>query len=233
MSKGSVVVALTFCLAFSQALAQKAEPPAAIEYKPPPRGAPVKRISGGARAIEVTVAVAPALTVLAPNHVALTASEQPALYWYQSVRGAVRMEVSLVDASGSKPLIETSYTTLEPGIHRVDLKDLNVRLKPDQDYQWSAMLTPADKQRPSAIVSQASFRLTEMRSETLASVAARPKDQQAVAYASMGIWHDALDTLSESISASPDPRELRNMRAALLEQGGLKAAAEFDRNAAR
>lgn len=229
MSKHSVVAALTFCLAFSQAFAQKAEPSTTIEYKPPQRGAPVKRIGGGTRGI----AVVPALTVLAPDHVALTTSEQPALYWYQSVTGTVRMEVSLVDASGPKPLIETSYTALEPGIHRLDLKELNIRLKPNQDYQWSAVLTPADKQRSQAIVSQASFRRTEMAGGTLARMATRPKDQQAVAYASMGIWHDALNALSESISASPDARELRNMRAELLEQGGLKAAAEFDRRAAR
>lgn len=230
MSKRFVVVALTFCLAFSQAFAQKAEPSTTIEYKPPQRGAPISRIGAGTRG---GIAVVPALTVLAPDHVALTTSEQPALYWYQSVTGALRMEVSLVDASGPKSLIVMSYTALEPGIHRIDLKELNIRLKPNQDYQWSAVLTPADKQRPNAIVSEASFRLTEMAGETLASVATRPKDQQAVAYASMGIWHDALDALSESISASPDTRELRNMRAALLEQGGLKAAAEFDRRAAR
>lgn len=231
MSKRSVVVALALCLAFSQAFAQKAEPSAAIEYKPPQRGTPVGRIGGGTRGIAVVPA--PALTALTPDHVALTTSEQPTLYWFLPAKSAVRIEVALIDSSGVKPLMETSYANLEPGIHRIDLKDFNVRLKLNEEYRWSVALVVSDKQRSRDVVSQGSLRLVELPTDTRASMATRSRDEQAVAYASLGIWHDALNALSESISAAPERRELRSMRAALLDQAGLKSAAEFDRKAVR
>src|SRR5271168_697816 len=50
-------------------------------YVPPMRGAPGGRTGGGSRGIkgsDLTIAV------LAPDHVGLTAEDQPTLYWYAS-----------------------------------------------------------------------------------------------------------------------------------------------------
>lgn len=201
----------------------------AIVYKPPVRGAPAQRVGGGTRGVSVV----PVLTVLAPDHVALTTSEQPTLYWYVSAPSVIRIEVALVDPAGVKPLIKTSLPNVEPGIHRFNLKDFNVRLKPNEEYQWSVSSVVSDKQRSREIVSGSTFRLTELPSNIRGSVAMRDKDQQAIAYAAHGIWHDALDALSESIRSAPDRRELRNMRGELLEQAGLRAAADFERRAAQ
>ena len=48
-------------------------------------------------------------------------------------------------------------------------------------------------------------------------------------YAEAGIWYDAIDQLSKQISADQSNRQLRERRAALLEQVGLREAAAFDR----
>jgi hypothetical protein len=48
-------------------------------------------------------------------------------------------------------------------------------------------------------------------------------------YAEAGLWYDALSLLSERIEAAPTDADLRRQRAALLEQVGLRQAAEFDR----
>lgn len=227
MSKRMIVLQLALLLAFYPASVPEAAE--RIEYKPPPRGAPARRVGGATRAPDRLAG----LTVLAPDHVALTASEQPTLYWFLPEKSEVRVEVALVDSKGVKPLLETSYSNLERGIHAVSLKDFNVRLTRNEEYQWSVALVMSDKQRSRDIVSQASLRLVEVSNETRASIAKRPQHEQAIEYAAMGIWHDALQALSASISAFPDRHELRDMRAALLEQAGLKAAANFDRRASR
>jgi hypothetical protein len=43
------------------------------------------------------------------------------------------------------------------------------------------------------------------------------------------MWYDAIAALSERIEAAPNDTDLRRQRAALLEQVGLREAAEFDR----
>jgi len=47
-------------------------------------------------------------------------------------------------------------------------------------------------------------------------------------YAEAGIWHDALATLSDMIDAQLDNKALRQTRADLLAQVGLKAAASSE-----
>jgi hypothetical protein len=53
--------------------------------------------------------------------------------------------------------------------------------------------------------------------------------QMPALYAEAGIWYDAIDQLSKQISADQSNRQLRERRAALLEQVGLREAAAFDR----
>jgi hypothetical protein len=199
-----------------------------IVYRPPSRGAPSKRIGGSTRGISVV----PVVTVLAPDHVALTASEQPTLYWYLSAPSPIRIEVTRVDASEPTPLIELSYPRVEPGIHRFDLKGFDIRLKSSEEYQWSVTSVVSDNERSREIVSRSTFRLAEGADGRVSGYAAA-KERQAIVYAEHGIWHDALHALSESITAAPARRDLRIMRADLLEQVGLRAAAAFERRAAR
>ncbi len=48
-------------------------------------------------------------------------------------------------------------------------------------------------------------------------------------YAANGLWYDALDFVSRWIPERPGEPSLRSRRAELLEQTGLKAAADYDR----
>src|SRR5262249_61528452 len=86
-----------------------AQPPTATAtavvptYKPPLRGAPAGRIGGGTRGSGREVFV---LTVLAPDHNALTVSEQPSLFWFISSATALPIEVTLMDPRTTKPALE-------------------------------------------------------------------------------------------------------------------------------
>src|SRR5262245_26699165 len=88
-------------------------------YKPPMRGAPGGRIGGGTRGSGREVFV---LTVLAPDHSALTVSEQPSLFWFISSATALPIEVTLMDPRATKPVLEARLAApVEPGVHRIRL----------------------------------------------------------------------------------------------------------------
>jgi Flp pilus assembly protein TadD len=69
----------------------------------------------------------------------------------------------------------------------------------------------------------------------VASARSKGKDNQALArtLAANGIWYDAIGLYSELIDARPNDRGLREERAALLDQVGLKDVANYDRQAAK
>src|SRR3989442_9012476 len=71
------------------------------------------------------------LSVLAPDHSGLTASEQPSLYWYISAPTALPVELTVMDPGTTQPLLEISVAApIEAGIHRLRLSDHGVRLAP-------------------------------------------------------------------------------------------------------
>src|SRR5205823_2562581 len=63
-----------------------------VEYKPPARGAPKARVGGSTRAL----ASALTLSVIAPDHTGLAATEQPELFWYISQPVKTPVEFMLV-----------------------------------------------------------------------------------------------------------------------------------------
>jgi hypothetical protein len=69
----------------------------------------------------------------------------------------------------------------------------------------------------------------------VAAARAKGMDKEALArmLAANGIWYDAFGLYSELIAARPNDRALRESRAALLDQVGLKDVADYDRHAAK
>jgi hypothetical protein len=54
--------------------------------------------------------------------------------------------------------------------------------------------------------------------------------ERPAVFAENGIWYEALDTLSRMIADQPTRRDLKLLRALLLDQVNLPEAAEFDRH---
>ena len=78
-------------------------------YKPPLRGAPGGRVAGGTRG---TGDEALTLSVLAPDHTALTVQEQPSLYWSLSKPSPYPIELTVIDHQAIQPLLETRLRSL-------------------------------------------------------------------------------------------------------------------------
>jgi hypothetical protein len=223
-------------LVIAQADTEKAaaESNTTIAYKPPLRGAPATRVGGGTRNTGTRVLT---LSALAPNEAGYTVRDRPTLYWYVSEALDMPVELTITPAGklheATPPVLEL---TLKPpvasGVHALRLEEHGVGLKPGVEYQWFVAVVTNPAQRSNDVVAGGSvIRVDD--GAIRAKLQQAPQASWPALYAQDGIWYDAIDQLSSSISAQPADRRLRQQRAALLEQVGLKEAAAFDRGLAR
>jgi hypothetical protein len=206
-------------LVVAQAGAEKAaNDSATFSYKPPLRGAPATRVGGGTRSVGARPLT---VSVLAPNETGFTTSDKPTIYWYVSEPLDTPVELTLTTTEPLKDAVPPALEiTLQPpiakGVHALRLGDHGVALKPGVEYQWFVAVVSNPAQRSSDVVAGGAIKRVE-----------------PAAYAQDGLWYDAIDQLSQRISANPADQRLRQQRAALLEQVGLREAAAFDRSTAR
>jgi hypothetical protein len=227
-------------LAHAQAPAdpvKSAEAPAApakrslLKYTAPKGAATGVRIDGdgGSRGTEDKDRL-PALYVLVPNQAALTTQEAPSLFWFQSAGADRRFEVTLNEPKNPKPLLKVgSEKSEKAGIHRISLAKQNVTLKPGITYKWTVAWVPKPDNRSLNVVAGGSIKRVEADASLTAALADAKGADKASVYAQNGIWYDALEAISNAIEAAPDDKELRALRAELLEQVGLKVAAAAER----
>ncbi|HEX5767118.1 MAG TPA: DUF928 domain-containing protein, partial [Burkholderiales bacterium] len=132
--------------------------------------------------------------------------------------------------AAATPVLEiTLQPPLAKGIHAFRLADHGVALKPGVEYQWFVAVVRNPAQRSNDVLAGGTIkRVTD--SPVPAQLKQASPAQQAALYAEAGIWYDAIDQLSRQISADQSNRQLRERRAALLEQVGLREAAAFDRS---
>jgi hypothetical protein len=205
-------------------LASAPEPPPvgpqSVVYIPPRRGAPRARVgAGGVRGS----AALPRPLALAPDHIGLTVSASPSLFWHidAALGRDAELIFTLIDDLTTEPLAE--ITLDDPGgagIQRLRLSKYGVQLEPEVEYTWSIALVPDAEQRSNDVVSLGFIR----RVARPDGFAAETSD--AAAFAEAGIWYDALEALSDAVDADPADGNLRSLRSSLLRQAQLDAAVE-------
>jgi hypothetical protein len=207
---------------------------AAFTYKPPMRGAPATRVGGGTRGTGNALT----LNVLAPNETGYTTQEKPTIYWFvsQAVNTPVAMELTLISneslQAASKPLLEiTLQPPLAKGVHALRLADHGITLRPDVEYQWFVAVVRNPAQRSNDTIAGGTIKRVADSDAVQSRLKQTLQAQWPAVYAEAGIWYDAIDQLSQQISKDASNRQLREQRAALLEQVGLRTAAAFDRDA--
>ena len=193
-------------------------------YTPPLRGAPGGRVGGGTRGSGREVFV---LTVLAPDHSALTVSEQPSLYWYISSATSLPIELTVMDLRTTQPVLETRLPApVTPGVHRIRLADHGVRLEPGVPYRWFVTVVPDSNRRSKDILAGGAIERVEPPDGLPAKLAQARKEETAFLYAEAGVWYEALAAISDQIDSAPDDAALRKQRATLLAQVGLPPVGE-------
>lgn len=193
-------------------------------YRPPLRGAPAGRVAGGTRGLGEDKVF---LLVLAPDHVGLTIQQQPCLYWFLSALTELPLEFTLIEAKAVKPLIERRLDPpKKPGIQRIRLADYGLNLQDNVLYQWFITLIPDPERRSKDILSGGFIQKTRPAGELRENLDKKDKEKVLHTCAEAGLWYDALTAACDLIERSPDDAHLRQMRASLLQQGGLDQVAK-------
>lgn len=188
-------------------------------YQLPKVGKPTGRVGGGRRG---DVAALPAVYALVPDHVGYSASSQPVLYWYMSeqAKGDVLFELTLIDEKSVDPLIDRRFTApRKPGLQRVDLSTLGVRLEPGQEYQWSISLVPDPKDRSKDLVATGWIEVVPPPDGMADRLAAAGPGGAAAVYGEAGLWYDTLD--ATMAQADRGDAQAQGQLAGLLKQVGL------------
>ena len=184
------------------------------------------RVTGGSRG---TGDAAVTLDVLAPDEVGETTLEQPSLFWFQSKPAQTRFELTLLQENKAKPIVQVSIDRAsKAGIQRLKLSDHGAKLAPGVEYQWVVALVNDPDNRSKDLVASGVIKRIEPSADLKNKVSKAAPGSLAAIYADAGIWYDALSVLSDQIDAKPDDKSLRQTRADLLKQVGLKAAAQSE-----
>lgn len=201
----------------------------AVKFRPPPLDAPAVRVTGGSRG-EGDAAVS--LDVIAPNDVGITTQEQPSLFWSQSKASPAKFELTVIQEKRIKPLLQMSLDhASKTGIQRVKLSDHGVKLEPGVEYQWVAALILDPENRSRDLIASGAIKRVPAGAELKEKISKSNAAALPIVYAEAGIWYDALSALADQIEANPTDQTLRQTRADLLRQVGLKAAAESEERA--
>jgi hypothetical protein len=177
-----------------------------------------ERVGGGARGAGGLDA---SLVALVPEQVALTTSEQPSLFWFQSKAAKARLELTLIEPGNPKPLLVLGSPTAAPGIHRIRMASYGVKLAVDVRYKWTVSLVPDPANRSLDVVATGMVKRIQPTKELTQKLAASSPASRPAIYAQAGIWYDALGAISDEIDKNPKDKPLIVERLDLLKQVGL------------
>jgi len=210
-----------------------------IVYVPPTRGRARHTAGAGTRGVATGM---PRVSVLAPrDHVGLTTSAHPRLYWQLAETTSTRIELTVVDDEAIEPLIEVSLPgPIAAGVHVLDLGALGVELAPAKTYRWFVAVVHDPIRRSRDELAEGAIERIMLEGSTttrstsestsppsLGASASQATDalrRASLERAREGLWYDALAILEDAIEHDPSNAELQKDRASLLAQANLSVA---------
>ena len=194
-------------------------------YKPPKPGKPARTVGGGSRGSSDRI---PKLFAVTPEHVGLTVSERPSLFWFlDRVPEAVQVEFALLDEDSIEPLLETTLAAPErAGIQRIRLTDYGVALAAGREYEWSVTLILDPDKRSRDVMATGWIDRIEPSGQLTRRLENGDPAATAAVYADEGLWYDSFAALSDQIDRNPGDEILQHQRADVLRQVGLDEAAD-------
>src|SRR5262249_44766436 len=128
-----------------------------------------------------------------------------------------------------KPIVQVQMDrSTSAGIQRLKLSEHGAKLTPGVEYQWVVALVTDPENRSKDLVASGVIKRIEPAADLKEKIASAAPTAVPAVYAEAGIWYDALAALSDQIDAHPGDQALRQTRADLLRQVGLKAAADAE-----
>ncbi len=193
-----------------------------VPYIPPKPARPTPRIrtsQGGTRGCGGL----PSVTLLAPEHVALTTQEQPRLYWHISADTRRPTIFTLSSDEAVQPLLELRLPrSLQAGVHFLHLSEHDIHLETEKIYEWSIrVFCDQEKSGAGDLVVKSYIKRVPVNEQTDFKEGNSDPLAQARSYASHGIWYDAIATLYDAWTDNPDIQKLKAAWEGLLKQVGL------------
>ena len=190
---------------------------AEVRWTPnPDRGRASSSMSGGRRGAPYAACALdhdqpdPAITLLAPNdQINLTTEAQPTLSWFLKTEGVANMEFVLSDGVSAEPVYVEQLQS-ESGLVELNLPE-SAALKVGTTYSWTVFV---ECDGGEYFIHARSF---IERTESAATANGLSPIDRAGAYASEGIWYDALNTLVSSYRQDSNLETLVEIRS-LLQQ---------------
>ncbi|MEL6555007.1 MAG: DUF928 domain-containing protein [Cyanobacteria bacterium J06621_11] len=201
---------------------------AEVRWTPNPnRGNAGSSMSGGRRGTPFSACALdhdqpdPTITLLAPDgQVNLTTKAQPTLSWFLETDSTVNMEFMLSDGISEEP-VHVEQIQSEGGLVELSLPE-SAALKAGITYRWTVFV---ECDGGEYFIHARSFveRTEEMDTAMASNIA---PVERADAYASQGIWYDALNTL---VAAYRQDREMETLLAirSLLQQAESEVPLEL------
>ena len=207
-------------LSSGSAIAKPKVTPKKVVYRPPvyipPKGigAPGGRVGAGSRGQESLT-----LFALVPDHLGLTIDAQPTLYWYISQPAPLPLILTINAEKQVKPVLEiVLQTSPNAGIHSVPLKDFDILLEVDTEYQWFVSLDLDGNSQSKDLVAGGRIKRILPGEELQHKLKFAVPEHITAIYSEEGLWYDALASISNLCQASPKGNHYCIGRRELLEQ---------------
>jgi hypothetical protein len=100
---------------------------------------------------------------------------------------------------------------------------------PDVQYHWHISIVLDPESRSKDIHAMGAIERVPYDQAIVEQRTCRDPRDVFCLYVESGLWYDAMQVISDLISANPGDRILRLQRAALLDKVGLSDVAEYDR----
>jgi len=195
-------------------------------YKPPLRGAPTGRMSGGTRGAGGKT---PIFAFLAPRHTGLTFSEQPTIYWFSSEATKSPVDLTILMGKEMKPILKFRIAEeTRAGFHPIHLADHDIRLQSGVVYQCFVSMVTDPKHPSKDIISGGAIERIAYPKNFQKKLKETDIKRVPHLYAAEGIWFDAMNALCGRIDAAPQDSLLHQQRISLLRQGDLTETADYE-----
>lgn len=203
-----------------------------LAYKPQKTGNNVERKDGdGASRANITLPsgasiTLPNLYVLTPKQgAALTTQAQPSLFTFQTAMCPVEYRVTITRPNQPEPAFIYAVSRTAPGFHRVNLAEFDVTLLPNVQYTWTVLLRPDPNGGAKDLEAHGTITRINPDAALAQKIKMATPDELPSVYAEAGIWYDTLAALSDRIEANRGDKDFLALRADLLKQVDLEAAA--------
>ena len=173
----------------------------------------------------------PFITPLSPDHVGFTTSNTPEVYWYISSpwNGILEFTINEVDTLNPEPVLYARIKGVEKkGIYSFNLKELNVSLKENLEYEFFIAIIMDEIEKSANIVASSVIKYIKADKSFVMKMTKIPLAKDYYLYAKNGFFYDAIDHLSKVIIQSGFDDHFKCHRASLLRQVGLDKTAQYD-----